>query len=55
MCVFFPSILNRFESLEDGSYPSFGQIQAMMQQDIDFLAREMTIVIPEMYGYQTIE
>lgn len=50
--VFFLS----FERLETGRYPSLHDIKQMLeQQGFDFLKYEDEIIIPEMYGYETIE
>lgn len=42
--------------LENGRYLSFEEIRdKMTEQNMDILTLEFTNVIPEMYGYQTIE
>lgn len=54
MSLFF-SFPFRFELLENGIYPSFDDIKELKEWGFDFLAFENTIIIPEMYGYETIE
>ncbi|XP_055310115.1 uncharacterized protein LOC129573532 [Sitodiplosis mosellana] len=44
-----------FERLETGRYPSFQEIKRMLDEGFDFLDYEDSIIIPEMYGYETIE
>lgn len=46
---------HRFERLETGRYPSMQEIKRMLDEGFDFLEYEDSIIIPEMYGYETIE